>query len=95
MNDGPLEAYSGYQVMGSNVWFDDNLGGPSSGYGYALLGDPDTLFALESDPVVDVYPEYNPAALEAWVNCRLYAAFSVLYPTGWCAIGGTFYPSSF
>lgn len=95
-NNEDNEGFTGYQIMGSDVYFDDNTGGPSASYSYFLVGAPKaSLLVLESDPIVDVYPEYNPAALQAWVNARQYAAYSILYPTGWAAVGGTFYPTAY
>ena len=95
-NNDDDEGWTGLQIMGSDVYLDDNLSGPSSGYAYLILGAPKAaLLVLEADPVVDVFPETQAATLTASVNARQYAACSILYPTGFAAISGAFYPTAF
>ena len=95
-NTGSDANWTGYQVMGSDVYLDDNLSGPSAGYGYVLVGDPEgSIIFMEADPIVDVYPETAAATLTASVNARQYFAYSILYPTGWAAIKGSAYPATF
>jgi hypothetical protein len=95
-NVGELEGWTGYQMMGSNVYFDDNLPLPSAAYATVLVGAPhDSLLVMEADPIVDVYPETLALTLTASVNVRQYAAYSILFPTGFASITGPFYPLAF
>jgi hypothetical protein len=93
---GPTEGWSGYQIMGSDVYFDDNMGSPSAGYANIIVGAPaDALLVMEADPIVDVYPEAGAISLTAWIDVREYAAFAILYPTGFAVVNGGFYKSAF
>jgi hypothetical protein len=95
-SEGPRESYTGYTLLGCDLWGDDNLGGPSAGYSNLLVGDPHAaLLVLSTPPVIDIYPSFEAQSLTAFAAVRTYAAWQDKYPTGWCTISGTAYTSAF
>jgi hypothetical protein len=78
------------------VWADDNLpAGPSPTYSTLLIGDVSHgLLVMTGTPIVDVFPEFDPASLTAIITIRFYCALSVLYPAAFQQITGAAYPAS-
>jgi hypothetical protein len=95
-NDGTKEGFSGYDLLGTSVFYDENAGGPSAGYSNLVIGAPElALLVIESDPIVDVYPAADAATLSSFVGVRQYAASALLYPEAFVNLSGTFYTSTF
>ena len=90
------EGFSGYSIAGMDVWADDNLpAGPSPSYSTVLVGDVSHgLLVMTGTPIVDVFPEFDPATLTAIITIRFYCALSVLYPSAFQQITGAAYPAS-
>ena len=95
VGNGPREGYSGYDVLGMDVFFENN-GLVSGSNSTVLVGAPGTaLLVLEAPIVVDVYPQWSAEQLTSLVRVRQYAAFHVLYRDGFCKItGDTAYPAN-
>lgn len=96
-NAGIAEGFSGYDILGAGVWFNNQLANFESGGSATLLvGAPkEALVVYDSAPVLNIYPEWGAASLTAGVRVVQYAAFSVQYPSAFAKItGSSAYPSS-
>ncbi len=88
------EGYTGYDVAGAQAFEDANL--PVNGSDAELLvGDlPNGLLVMTGAPVVNVWPQFEPAALTAAIVIRQYFALAVLYPNAFVEITGAAYPAT-
>jgi hypothetical protein len=84
---GATERYSGYNIHGTKLVYDDNIPN-QSGSAAVLVGNPEQgLCVWESAPIVEIWPTWSGAgSLNARVNVRQYAANGLLYPAAFVAI---------
>jgi hypothetical protein len=86
-----LESYTGYDIQGSCVYEDANLT-PTTTHATVVVGAFGRgCLVMTGTPIIDCWPEWEPAQLTALVSIRQYVAIVVQYPSAFVRISGSAY----